>query len=508
MARAVAARRQGDDFQARVFWLYAALLLDAHSSVIKVAFEIGPKGFDDIWIEYDASKAQKDHEGLPVIRRHIQCKWHTTEGVFGYKNLINPAFINAERYSFLQKAHTAQTQYAPDGTDCRFELCTNWRIEANDPLLALIRKSHNALDLDLLFKGKTDRGRMGQVRKLWREHLGIDDAGLRLVARVLGIAQWSQSLDELRGLLDGRFAAVGMKRVPAAESAFFYDDLTAKLLGQGRIEYDRDGFRKMAERENILDPKASLGETLTIGIRSFMHPIDPLDERCDRMLNLVPHFDGRYICNDTDWQDRVYPELSNFVLDTARGSDCLRLILDAHASLAFATGAILNVKSGKQVEIEQRFGGRRFWSIGDQTLNEAWPPFEFKKEVIDEHAGDIALAVGITHDIGTAVRAYAKSSVPKIGSILHCHPRGGASQQAVVCGQHAWMLAESAVQELHRVRGQGAGRGRIHLFVAGPNSFTFFLGQHQQVLGPVSSYEWDFDRQRSGGYILGLSVGG
>ena len=49
---------------------------------------------------------------------------------------------------------------------------------------------------------------------------------------------------------------------------------------------------------------------------------------------------------------------------------------------------------------------------------------------------------------------------------------------------------------------------RSVVFIAGPNAFTFFLGQHQQALGPVSSYEWDFDGQRGGGYSLGLSVGG
>ncbi|NJO34890.1 MAG: hypothetical protein HC869_19015, partial [Rhodospirillales bacterium] len=50
--------------------------------------------------------------------------------------------------------------------------------------------------------------------------------------------------------------------------------------------------------------------------------------------------------------------LAAFVLGAARASEHLRLIIDAHASLAFATGALLNVKSGKRIEIEQRFGHR------------------------------------------------------------------------------------------------------------------------------------------------------
>ena len=123
MARSIAARRHGDDFQARLFWLRAALLLDPHSNVIKVAYEIGPKSFDDILVEYDPKAAPQDHEGRPILRRHSQCKWHTTAGVFGHADLIDPAFINAERYSLLQRAHLAQAHHAPDGTGCRFRTC-------------------------------------------------------------------------------------------------------------------------------------------------------------------------------------------------------------------------------------------------------------------------------------------------------------------------------------------------------------------------------------------------
>ena len=74
---------------------------------------------------------------------------------------------------------------------------------------------------------------MGKVRKLWREHLGIDHAGLELVTRTLAIAEAPESLGSLRERLDERFAAVGMRRVPAGETAFLYDDLIVKLSGQG-----------------------------------------------------------------------------------------------------------------------------------------------------------------------------------------------------------------------------------------------------------------------------------
>ena len=505
MARANVARRQGDDFQARLFWLKATSLLDPSASVVKVAYETGPKSFDDILIEYDPNSAPRDHEGRPIYRRHIQCKWHTTGGTFGYEDLIDPAFINAARYSLLQKAHRAQTEHAPDGLGCRFELVTNWGFR--DPLIRLVRKESAALDVGRLFDGTTNRSQMGKVRKLWRDHLEVDDEGLELVARVLTIAETPESLASLRERLDERFATVGMQRVSDSKSGFLYDDLAAKLLAQGRIEFDRDSFREMCRQEGLLSPSDQSRDALTIGVRSFMHPIDSLEDRCHKMLNLVRYFDGRYVRNDAAWEGQIYPELRDFVLNAARSTDHLRLVLDAHVSLAVAVGAVLNVKSGKGIEIEQRTGERRFWSMNDQPADTGWPTFTFDEEVVAKHQPDVAVAIGLTHDLSIAVRRFVTSRLHHTGRIMYCVPEGGPLQQLVQCGRHAWMLAESVVQQIRRLRDTGSGQDRLHVFIAGPNAFAFFLGQHQQALGLAAIYEWDFDRLRGGGYSLGITVG-
>ena len=76
MAEAVLARRQGDDFQARLFWLYAASLLDPTGNVAHVGYETGPKAFDDVLIGYEPARAPQDHAGRLILRDHLQCKWH------------------------------------------------------------------------------------------------------------------------------------------------------------------------------------------------------------------------------------------------------------------------------------------------------------------------------------------------------------------------------------------------------------------------------------------------
>lgn len=505
MARANVARRQGDDFQARLFWLKAASLLDPNKPAIKVAFETGPKSFDDILVEYDPNGALRDHDGERVSREHIQCKWHTTAGTFGYEELIDPAFLNASRHSLLERARNAQANGA-NGVRGRLKLVTNWRLRHDDPMVLLVRKESDALDVDRLFDGTTDRSQMGKVRKLWCEHLGVNEDGLRLIASVLSIAETTESLASLRERLDGRFATVGMKRVPDGDSAFFYDDLAFKLLAQGRVEFNKDSFREMCREEGLLEPLSQSQDVPTIGVRSFMHPIDALEARCDEMLNLVPYFEGRSVREEAAWEGQIYPELRDFMVNSARGTDHLRLVLDAHVSLAVAVGALLNVKSGKRIEIEQRTGGRRFWSMDDEPSDMDWAKLTFDEEVVAD-GNDVAVAIGLTHDVSSSVRDFVTSELPQTGRIVYCVPEGGPSQQSVRCGRHAWMLAESVVQQIQRLRDNGSASGRLHVFFAGPNAFAFFLGQHQQAFGPASIYEWDFDGLRGGGYSVGLSIG-
>ena len=139
MTKAVAVRREGDAFQARVFWRKAACLLDPTSPIVRVGFESGPKGFDDVWVEYSADRAPRDQYGQAILREHIQCKWHVSINDYGYADLTNPDWINATSSSLLQRARQAQVANAPNGVGVRFKLLTNWRIAQDDPLRSLIQ---------------------------------------------------------------------------------------------------------------------------------------------------------------------------------------------------------------------------------------------------------------------------------------------------------------------------------------------------------------------------------
>jgi hypothetical protein len=502
MTQAVTVRRDGDTFQARLFWLHAARLLDPESPVTRVGFEIGPKSFDDIWVEYDPTRSALDQYGDPLRREHMQCKWHGTPDSYGYSHLIDPEFINANARSLLQRAREAQLAYAPTGIGVRFKLVTNWRLDRGDPLRAMIGTRSGAMRLDRLYGSLTDNSKAGEVRKAWREHLGVDEDELRLLARTLAFGEATDTLDALRDHLDILFGLVGLRRIAASESAFSYDDIVFQWMGQGRLEFDRGGFRAICTREGLLGP--AQGGARVYGVKSFEHPFDRLEERCHEVLDLIPAFDERYICSDGDWESTLYPALRAFLLEAARDQPRLRLALDAHVTLAFAAGSIINIKSGRQVELDQRSTGRRLWAADDMASDPRWPPLVAESEDLRPNQADLAVALGLTHDVSADVRRYCEAKLPNVGRLLILKPNTGSGAQSVACGRHAFELADAATNAIRAGRLDGAGR--THLFVAAPNAFTFFLGQRQTALGPVRLYEFDFDGERGRSYAPALSL--
>lgn len=497
MTEAVTVRRDGDTFQARMFWLRAARLLVADSPVTRVGFEIGPKSYDDIWVDYAPGRGQLDQFGVALRREHIQCKWHVAPGTYGYAQLIDPEFVNANARSLLQRALAAQQAAGERATGTRFKLLTNWTVQQGDPLRAMIGTRSGALRPKRLFSASTDRSQTGGVRKLWREHLGLDDAGLEAFAGTLAFGQAAGSLDDLREQLDAIFFMAGMRRIPPSDSAFAYDDLVFQWMAQGRQEFGAASLRDALGRERLL--AGSAPPTMTYGVKSFEHALDPLELRCARVLDLTPEFDDRFVRDEADWATGLYPRIATFLREAAREGDRLRLALDAHATLAFAAGSVLDVKSGRAIELEQRSPNRRIWAADDVLPQADWPVLEAEVRAVGTGA-DIAVAAGFTHNIAKDVEAYIARHLPEVGRLLLCGPAGGPSPQSIRCGRHAADLAAALVTALRT----SERAPRTHLFLAAPNALSFFVGQRRAQLGSTTLYEFDFEGGRDRTYRSSL----
>lgn len=502
MSNALSAINDGIDYQARLFWIKACDLLSPKADVSRVAYERGPKGFDDISVHYDPPRYVS---GRHIEREHFQCKWHVRPGDFTGADLCDPKFINAKARSFLEIARDIFRDET-NSNAYNLHLATNWHIDSKDALSTVFRNNDGRVDLDKLFDGSSNRSGVGRMRKLWLDKLAVSEEELREIVGRLVFLATPATLVAVDQWLDGALARGGLRPVDEGSSARSYDDIARKLLSQRRVEFSRAEFMAMCEEEQRVAPKSTPISipAWTIGVRSFMHKTDNIDDRCDAVLDLIEHFDGRYPRVPTIWKDTLIPKLDEFLIEHAGTHEELLLVLDAHASLAYAAGSVLDVKAGKNLSIEQRFGSKRYWSFDDEEADSNWPTIAVDVHRPDDAAGNIYCAVGISHDVENDVNRYIEQLSSTNGVRLVATMSGGASNSAVKNGRHAWRLCEELVRHL-RLAGAGPGGPHVHLFIAAPNAFTFYLGQHSRALGPVTTYEFDFDGDRGGGYAPGFS---
>ena len=494
MSRANVSRHGGDQWQARWFWLKAAKILDPSSSICGVAWEHGPKSVDDIVIDYKPPRAFVN--GF-VDRDYVQCKWHVAPGTYGYQKLTDPKFINATTTSWLQRAHAAYQ--ATNGESVRFKLKTNSSIDSKDVLRKVTREEHGGIDIDKLFTGKTVKSETGAMRACWCDHLGVTEDDLRSFVKTLVFSNISKTLDELRESLNERLAYAQLRTESESQSTFKYDDLIIKMHQQGEVVFDEESFRAMCDRESLWADDKPTVRPYTVGIRSFMHRFDALEDRCDDMLDLVPDFDGRYLRDGLQWQGNIDRTVTTFLETVVPDHESLHVIVDAHASIATATGRALDVKSGRQIFVEQRVpnAGRQVWNSGDEDVG---APFVIS--VDDKPDTDVVVALSVTHDVTPGVDAFCVSNLPD-SCRVDARPKSDPGGNSISGGSHAWQIALQLAKEIRALPG-GAGR-RIHLFAAAPNALLVFLGQ-QLGLGQMTVYEWDFEGNRGGGYKPALTL--
>jgi hypothetical protein len=245
---------------------------------------------------------------------------------------------------------------------------------------------------------------------------------------------------------------------------------------------------------------------VVFGVKSFEHATDPLEARCVRTLNLLPDFYERQVRPESDWTSVIYPKLRQFLLDAAKDHASLRLALDAHITLAVAAGSILNVKSGRTIELEQRTNGRQIWSPTDTDLDPSRAVWQATDESASSGTSDLILTVGLSTDPWPMVKAYLQREAIGYMHRLSLVPSTGTGAASVRSGRHAVALADDLVQRVSMLRASGSFSGRVHLFLAVPNGFSFLLGQRISRLGKLTLYEYDFEGLRTNSYEPSLQL--
>lgn len=507
MAKAVIPRMQGDDYQARFFWLQACRLFQPYTKVCHVSYELDRiKSFDDVVVKYSEPLCLE--RGDLVEADYFQVKFHISQaGAFTCAAFIDPKFINAKSVSLLQRLHAAQKAFAPNGTGCRLIIVSPWIVHPDDPLSKLVSNNGGEFHLDRLFDQTGDRSEMGRVRKMWREHLSVVDDELKTVLRPLRIYKNAPTLVGISEDLNRQLDALGFLPVEAGQAVHPYDDLIKKLLAQGSNEFTSDSLMAVTERErlrrrDLAPPEKHL---IPIGIRSFMRWAEHMEDETADMLCLVRYFDGRNVRDYRLWSDTIFRDVEKFISKHSVSGKPSLLMLDTHASIAFASGYSLGSKSGADITLVQRTrSAKEVWRTQTTTNGRNYAGWSVAEVDCHSQGHDIAVSISVTHDVDGDVRDYVERSLPNVRRIISCGvaPRPGPG--SLVDGNHALMLAEDLASLVkHRSRDERAAT--LHIFAAAPNAFMFFLGQLAKGFGQCTMYEYDFDSNQLGAYQASIS---
>ncbi len=477
-----------------MFWFAALKLLDEQSGVIGLGYECGAKGFDDIELEYAP--------GQEFARGHLQCKWHSRLGAFGYADLCAPSYSNATTYSLLQRAFAAYQDALQTGAGAiHCTLVTTDSIAKNDLLKKLYQQLDGSLRIvgnDGLASSKTERSAIGKMRKKWCEHLQTTEATMLAFAATLRFDIISEHMQAQRNSLNILLRGAGFAGVPASASVFTFDHLPASWMIKGKHHYTRAELLALCKQENLF--ATALPPAFTLAIKSFAHPIHALDEACASSLDFTPYFAGRHIKDAQNWQGAILPQLDEFLRKAAREQQRLRLSLDLHASLAFAAGAILNVKCGRTLELLQRSPatGSAVWALAGSGAPQ--PGWQFTVEAMEGAADQLAVVAALTHNAIADAKAFLAKQPQQVGNLLIATLEAAIGQGSVRDGEHACQLAATLAAQINSFR----GISQTHLFLCGPNGFVFCLGQMREGIGNVVLYEFDFGGTKEYGRAFSL----
>jgi len=506
MAGSVKALQMGFDYQALIFWLHICRLFESRSKIDRVGYELdGVKSFDDVVVAYHTPVA--DGAGGYSIKDFHQVKFHVDQnGSITFEALIDPSFIGAKAYSFLQKLMRAQEANSGNEYGCRYYLITPWAIHPDNSLSKLISNDRGGINLDRLYEGLTGKSEMGSVRESWRNHLGVEDERLRDIIYPLRIHSNSWNLEQLENTVNLRLEVAGFKPFDTTITSRPYDDLVRKLHKSDRNNFSREEIQKIAEEEGLWTGtgRVSEEEDITkIGIRSFWKFAEYMEDEVDDLLSLNHYFQHRHILSKELWQEKVFREVKAFIEKYKEPAKRVHLLLDTHGGIAFAAGYFSESKGRTQlIPVQCGIGRtRELWAPTGGDAGQGWD--EDTKE-IREGGAEIAVAISVTHDVMDDVLEYASKSLPEVGEIISFRVNPSPGRTSVTGGDHAYHLAEILAQTLYKVK-KAKQPTQFHLFIAAPNGFQFYLGSFANLFGDCTVYEYDFEAKKLGAYSAAMT---
>ena len=489
MAKAIGARRKGDEYQARVFWL-KLLEMRTGDHIESVTLESDRVSFvDDVTVSYCEPIKDRITGKRKVIHELFQCKYHMTQhSAFTHENLIDPSFINCKD-SMLKRLYNAYICLSDGiGPDTfRLYIFSNWHWDHRD---ALAEHLHEEM-LRPTFYEKGPRSNIGKIRLKLANHLSVSENELYDFLNTVRFRLGKNLIDlesEMKPLLN----LAGLKSIDPTVTNIIYDDLAWKLFAQGRNSFDKDRLDQMTCEEKLIAPPST--KHSEISIQSFAQFARRPHDLQAAHLDLRQFFSGRLPKDNSYWQQEIPEQIAAFMLNEGLSDlpQPIHFFFDCHLSIAFFAGSMISPKHRIQIIPTQKTGSDyMLWELNASNIQDALWDYKTVGEIDKE----LLLGISVTHQIQNQLQqSYLETENLNDLPQVWVHPIGGVGHNAVSGGDHAWQLGFQLAKQLREMLPNMCRK--IHLFFAGPVALGYILGYTLSYITPcIQLYEYDFEGQ-------------
>ncbi|MFN9425617.1 MAG: SAVED domain-containing protein [Cyanobacteriota bacterium] len=246
------------------------------------------------------------------------------------------------------------------------------------------------------------------------------------------------------------------------------------------------------------------GDGAVVVVRSFA-PQGNVDSDAALLIDLTDLFDDRLPIDNEVWSRAIPERIAAALPAIAELPQPVVLAPQAHLSIAWFLGTLLNPKRGIRVNVRQRgMGGKSIWDVCQAQDPAGGGGWQWSVEALN-HGPELSLVVSATHDALADARRSIDALALPIGRLVHgTLPVPG--YEAVVDGGHARWLADGLVRHVQELVVADPPR-RLHLFAACPATLMVLLGQRASVLGPTTAYEFLLE-DGSRRYLPGMATPG
>lgn len=488
MAKAIKARRAGDAYQARVFWVHALeMATGANGAIATVTFESDEVSFiDDVIVAY-AVPIRDLLTGTDVMIDAYQCKYHMTGGgAFSSDNLCDPAFIGSDSgRSMLGRMYEGYLKLRSRGVPFRINVVSNYHWDHAEPVAGHL---HEGMLRPSFFAGSAG-SKLGRIREKFQAHLRIDGMELEAFLNTVRF-ELGSGLGQLAKRMDPLLRLAGLRPIDLTKTQIEYDDLAWNLFMQDRNQFNRDAFYAMARSEKIVAEKATTGGELIV--RSMIPLVPRVAVPGGLTLDVTDLFDGRHAKQQTCWAADVPARIGEFLRRGGLSAleQPIRVYFDCHLSIAFAMGHLLDPKAGLTLvpaQRNRRTGGYDVWVEPESYETDVW-----NHQLRGSPTNEVVLAVSITHSVDQHLAPSLSALKLDALARLDVCPKGGHGPAAIAGGTIAWHLASDLQRLLRRTLAPTVRK--LHVFFAGPVAMAYLLGQALRGVVPeFQLYEHDFE---------------